>query len=57
MKGEGGEEKGELFKIYGAQFKTYGALFKGFGEMNNDSWCKVVSLSHLLVSRFAEILA
>ena len=44
MKGDGGEEKGELFKIYGAQletydaqFKTYGALFKGFEEMDNDS--------------------
>ena len=44
MKGEGGEEKRELFKIYGAQletygaqFKTYGALFKGFGEMDADS--------------------
>ena len=37
MNGEGGEEKGELFKIYDAQFKTYGALFKGFGEMDNDS--------------------
>ena len=44
MKGDGGEEKVELFKTYGAQletygaqFKTYGALFKGFGEMDNDS--------------------
>lgn len=37
MNGEGGEEKGELFKTYDAQFKTYGALFKGFGEMDNDS--------------------
>ena len=52
MNGEGGEEKGELFKTYGAQletydaqFKTYGAQleiygsqFKAFGEMDNDSW-------------------
>ena len=44
MNGEGGEEKGELFKTYDAQletydaqFKAYGALFKGFGEMDNDS--------------------
>ena len=37
MKGDGGEENGELFKTYGAQFKTYGAQFKAFGELNNDS--------------------
>ena len=37
MKGDGGEEKGELFKTYGAQLETYDAQFKAFGELNNDS--------------------
>lgn len=63
MKGEGGEEKGELFKTYGAQFKIYdaqfkiyGSQFKVFGELNNDSWWKVVSLGRLFVFLSSEML-